>query len=335
MHLILDAIEKQKGLSYVLPYLALIVILAVGSAVFCNIRINYARLKFLPKVQQDLKLKLYNKAKEADISCYDNTEYYNDFVLTVSEADRAIDRAENLVTMIFSGAAIMICYGTFFVAMDIMSVVFVVASFALRTVFSNILNKLNYKIRLKENVLERKRNYIRRVFYLKDYAKELRLNKEVSKDLHKEFDEVNDEIYKLNKSVGFKRFIASITARYISSDFMLDIVYILYLVIKATVFHAVSFAEVVVLYNSAANLRRGLSTISDLGPFAVETNLYMQKIRSFLDFENKIKNSKSCEMPQNPGVLECKNVSFGYDENNMILKNVNIKINAREKIALV
>ena len=335
VYLVLNAIETKKSFGDVLPYLALILTLAIISTVFFNLYHHYAGYKFLPIVQQNLKMKLYNKAKEADISCYDNTEYYNNFVLTVAEADKAVERAQNLVTMVVQSITILICYGLFFISKDVTSVLFVIASFILRTIFSNILNKLNFKIRLQENVLERKRNYIRRVFYLKDYAKELRLNKEFSKDLHKEFDEVNDEIYKLNKKFGFKRFITNITASYISLSFMFDVIYILYLVIKASVFHSVSLAEVVVLYNSALNLRRGLSTIADIGPFTAETSLYIEKIRAFLNFENKIKNNKLSEMPENSGILECRNVSFGYDKENMILKDINITINAKEKIALV
>ena len=125
--------------------------------------------------------------------------------------------------------------------------------------FSSMLNKLNYKIRLMQNPLERKRNYFRRVFYLNDYAKELRLNKEAAKELHAGFNEVNDEILEINKSVGMKRFCLDFVANYIASDFMLDIIYVLYLVIISTAFHLISYSSVVVLYNSASNLRWGFS----------------------------------------------------------------------------
>lgn len=334
VYLVLNAIETQKGFGEVLKYVVFLLIIAVVAAVLSNIYEHYVRVKYLPIVQQNLKLKLFNKAKDVDISCYDNTEYYNSFVLAVAEADKAVERAESLLRMVFASATLLICYGSFFISRDMKSIVFVIISFILSMFFSNLLNKLNYKIRLLENVLDRKRNYVRRVFYLKDYAKELRLNKEVSKELHKEFDEVNDEIYELNKKVGFRRFIINIAAKYISSDFLLDIVYILYLIIKASVYHLISFSEVVVLYNSAANLRRGLSTVSDLGPFAVETSLYIEKIKAFLNYKNNIKNTDVSEMPVRPGVLEFRNVSFGYDDN-MILKNINIKINTKEKIALV
>lgn len=333
--LVLNAIETGQSYQEVAKYIILILAVAVIGALCSCFYENCIRVKYLPHVQQDLKLKLYQKAKEVDISCYDNTEYYNNFIMAVAEADNAVDRAEGLLRMIFASLTILICYGSFFIARDMTSVIFVIVSFALRTVSLNVLNKLNFTVRLKENVLERKRNYIRRVFYLKDYAKELRLNKDVSKGLHQDFDEVNNDIIDLNRKVGFKRFIVGITAGYISSSFILDILYILYLVIKATIYRLISLSEVVVLYNSAANLRRGLSTITDLGPFAVETSLYVEKIKTFLNFENTVENKKAAIIPSDSGIIEFKNVSFGYNVNDLILKNINMKINTREKIALV
>ncbi|NLL00406.1 MAG: ABC transporter ATP-binding protein [Clostridiales bacterium] len=167
------------------------------------------------------------------------------------------------------------------------------------------------------------------------YAKEIRINKQVTGKLHKEFEEINEDIYNLSKTYGWKRFWANISARYLSSEFLLDIVYVLYLVIRAGLYHVMSFSSVVVLYNSAANLRRGLSTVSDIGPFMVETSLYVEKIRMFLSYTNYIENNKEYDLPDKAALLEFKNVSFGYDDKNMILKNINIRINPLEKIALV
>lgn len=335
VYMILDAIETGKTYKTVVYVVALFLIVDILAAAISNLYEHFVKLRFLPVAQQKLKLKLYAKAEAVDLACYDNTEYYNDFMLSVSEADRAIERAEQLVRMFFGSVTILICYGMFFATQDITSILFVLGSFALRTIFSNLLNKWKYKIRLKENPLERKREYIKRIFYLKKYAKDLRLNKEASKELHQEFDSVNQELYELNKKMAPKRFIFDFIARYLVSDFALDIVYVMYLVIKAAVYHSLSFSGVVVLYNSAANLRRGFSTVIDLGPYAVETSLYVEKIRAFLSRETEIKNRKKKEIPEEAGVLECRNVSFGYDKDKLILKNVNIKISAKEKVALV
>lgn len=333
--MVLDVIENGKPYWHVVVVIALFLGLDFVAAAISNLYEQKIKLKYLPIAQKALKNRLYEKAKEVDLENYDNPEYYNDYCLVVAEADNAINRAEQIVRMLFGSITMLLCYGTFFLTQDAISVIFVIASFVLRMVFSNLKNKLRYEVRLKQVPLEKKRDYIRRLFYLKDYAKEIRLNKEATKDFHKNFDEVEDEMYDIYKARAGKVFWLDLAAGYLSSDFLLDIVYVVYLIIRAAVFKAVSFSQVVVLYNSANGLRRGLSTISELGPFAVETSLYIEKIRNFLDSESKIVSTKKRELPTEPAVLECRDVSFAYDANGTILKHVNIRINPGEKIALV
>lgn len=333
--MILDAIESHKSYWIVVKVIILFLMLDFVAACISNLYEQKIKLKYLPIAQQALKNRLYNKAKDVDIANYDNPVYYNDYCLVVSEADKAVERAEQLVRMIFGSATVLICYGVFFFTQDVISVLFVLVSFVLRTLFSNLSNKLRYELRLQEVPLERKRDYIRRLFYLKDYAKEIRLNKEVTKDFHEQFDKVQGELYALHKGAAIKKFLLDFIAKYLASDFMLDIIYVLYLIIRASVYHLISYSQVVVLYNSAAGLRRGFTTVTDLGPYAVETSLYIEKIRAFLESESEIINSKKRDLPSGPAVLECKNVSFGYDTDRRILKNVNITMNPGEKIALV
>lgn len=335
VYLILDVIETKKAYGTVLWVVGLFLLLDFAAAAISNLYEQRIKLKYLPVAQKKLKEMLYQKAGEVDLSCYDDVEYYNDFMLSVSEADNAISRAEQLLRMVFGSFTVLLCYGTFFATQDVASILFVLVAFGLRTVFSNLLNKWRYTIRQKENPLERKRDYVKRIFYLQEYAKELRLNKEASKSMHEEFDRVNEELYRLHKSMGKKSFVLDFVAKYLMSDFMLDIVYVLYLIVRAVLTKTVSLSGVVVLYNSAANLRRGFATVVDLGPHLVETGLYVEKIRSFLAKESNILNRKTCELPKGAGLLECRNVSFGYRPDCPILQNVNLTIRAKEKVALV
>ena len=335
VYLILDVIETRKPYSKVLWVVGLFLLLDFGAAAISNLYEQKIKLKYLPIAQKKLKELLYQKAGTVDLACYDNTEYYNDFMLSVSEADNAINRAEQLLRMIFGSLTVLLCYGTFFATQDPFSILFVLVAFILRTVVSNLLNKWRYTIRQTENPLLRKREYVKRIFYLQQYAKELRLNKEASKSMQEEFDRVNEELYHLHKTMGRKSFWLDFTARYLVSAFMLEIGYILYLIVRAVLTKTISLSGVVVLYNSASNLRRGFSTVVDLGPHMVETGLYVEKIRSFLEKESEITNQKSCEIPEGAGVLECRNVSFGYNPDCLILRDVNLTIRAKEKVALV
>ena len=333
--MILDAIENHKPYSRVIIVIALFLALDFLAAAISSLYEQRIKLKYLPIAQKALKNKLYEKAKAVDLENYDNPSYYNDYCMVVSEADNAISRAEQIVRMVFGSITSLLCYGTFFLTQDAVSVLFVVISFVLRTLFSNMKNRLRYDIRLKQVPLEKSRDYIKRLFYLKDYAKEIRLNKQITDDFHKRFDEVQDEMYNLYKSNAKKVFWLEMASQYLATGFLLDVVYVVYLIIRAAVFMAINFSQVVVLYNSANGLRRGLSTVSELGPYAVETSLYIEKIRRFLDSESKISNDKKYEIPTEPAVLECRNVSFAYDNNGKVLDNVNIRINPGEKIALV
>jgi ATP-binding cassette, subfamily B, bacterial len=332
---ILDAIEHHRPYSLVVKVVIFFLLLDFLAACISSLYEQKIKVKYLPIAKQYLKNKIYQKAKEIDLVNYDNPLYYNDYNLVISEADKAIERAEQLIRMIFGTATILICYGVFFCTQDIFSVLFVFISFVLQTLFSNMSNKLRYQLRLQEVPLERKRDYIKRIFYLKDYAKEIRLSKKVTENFHKQFDEVQEDLFSLHKKVAFKKFILDFTAKYLVSDFLLDIVYSFYLILRASIFHLISYSQVVVLFNSAAGLRRGFATAANLGPYAVETSLYIEKIRNFLDKESEINNLKKRELPKQTSVLECRNVSFGYNSNEMILKNVNLIISPSEKIALV
>lgn len=331
---VLEVIENDGSYLDIVTVIVIFLLLDFVAAGVSSMYEQKIKVKYLPIAERALKMKLYEKAREVDIENYDNPEYYNNYCLVVAEAKNAITRAEKLVRMAVGSIVLLCCYGTFFLTQDALSVIFVFASFILRTILANMSTRLTYRIKLKEVPLERKRDYIRRVFYLKDYAKELRLNKKVAGGYHEQFDEIQDELYEVKKSMAKKKFFLEFASKYLASDFMLDIVYVLYLILRS-LFNFISFSQVVVLYNSAAGLRRGFSTITDLGPFAVETSLYIEKIRDFLDMESNIRNEKKYEIPSDGACIECRNVCFGYDKEHMILNDINLTINQGQKIALV
>ena len=219
---------------------------------------------------------------------------------------------------------------------DAMGIVFVFASFVLRFLVSKVLNKLNYDIRLKINPLERKRNYVSRVFYLNDYAKELRLHPAVGDELEKEFIETNDEIIKEQKKVGRKRSLLAFTRDYVVGDFIMDGLYITYLVFQAAVLHTIDYSNAVVLFNRTGSLRRGMANMADIFPKAQENSLYIDKIRAFLDYEPKIKRLEGDKVPEGNAELCLEHVSFSYGEGlENTLNDITLKVHPGEKIAIV
>ncbi|MBO4325292.1 MAG: ABC transporter ATP-binding protein, partial [Lachnospiraceae bacterium] len=216
-----------------------------------------------PKLYKALKEQMFKKAAELDLSCYDDTEYYNDFVLAVAEAESSIDRFLTMCNGIMQALTILFTTGVFYLVTNAMGIVFVFASFVIRFLVSKVLNKLNYKVRLEVNPLERKRNYVSRVFYLNDYAKELRLHPAVGDRLEEEFAEADDAIYKVEKKAGMKRTLLGFARNYLAADFIMDGLYITYLVYQAAVLKSIPRSDAVVLFNRTGSLRNSMANLAD------------------------------------------------------------------------
>ena len=104
-HQIMIFLEHTIGIRYVLHcaeygepfYKAL---LGIGIILLLNMLqiipdgyfIHAMTYRMKPKLYRALKERMYEKAAELDLSCYDDPKYYNEFVLAVAEAESSIDR---------------------------------------------------------------------------------------------------------------------------------------------------------------------------------------------------------------------------------------------------
>ncbi len=333
---VLEAAEFHYPFRRVAAFILILAACITLGMVFGVIVSDYLAAKELPKIRRRVKLELYEKAKELDLKCYDNPDYYNELVLAISEADKQIDRCVTFLQNTASGITVFISTGIYFFAKDRFSILFAVVSFAMAFFFNQIYNKLSYEVRIKRNPHERKREYVKRVFYLSNYAKELRLNPEAANILFADFEKANEEVYRVEKSYAVKKFWIHFLSRYISNDFFSDVLYISYLVFRAVVMHGLSYSGVAILFNSFGRLKRGMRIFTDVYPYAAETSLYVQKILDFMDYEPQIRSRKNLPVSGQAKALELKNVSFSYGaQYGDVLRDISLSIAPGEKIALV
>lgn len=333
---VLEAAEFHYPFRQVAQFILILAACITAGMVFAVAAGDYIQEKERPKVREKIKMLLYEKTKELDLACYDNPEYYNEMVLAISEVDKQIDRCETFLRNTASGITVFLSTGIYFLIRDRFSIVFAAASFAMAFGFNQLYNKRSFRIRMERNPHERKREYVKRVFYLSDYAKEIRLNPEIPGMLFRTFQEANDEVYNVEKSHAGRRMFLSIMRRYVSNNFFSDVLYISYLVYQAAVRGVLSFSGVAILYNSFGRMKRGMGIFTDVYPFACETSLYVQKIRDFLAYEPRIRSQEGVEPGEGPKEMELDRVSFAYDkECGALLKDLSLHIASGEKIALV
>lgn len=293
-------------------------------------------LREKPKLYKALKEKLYNKAASIDLECYDNPDYYNDLVLSVAESDNTINRFLDLITLAIKSIMIFLTTGIFYILVDAVGLVFIFISFIASIFISKLLNKINFEVRNAINPLEKKKNYVNRTFYLKDYAKELRLHGEVGDILENDLYESNKEIVEIQKKAGGKRTLLSFIKDFVFSSFILDGLYVAYLIFKAVVLHAIDYSSAVVLFNRTGEMRRGMRDLSSVIPKANENSMYITKIRDFINYEPKIVSLSDKKIEESIGEISLEDVSFAYSENvPNTLNNITLKVKPGEKIAIV
>lgn len=294
------------------------------------------QMKSVPKMKQALKEMMYQKAREIDLACYDDPQFYNDYVLSVSEAENQVDRIFGVLQGLFTGVTSILLSGAFFAGNDPVSFLFVAVSFAASLWAGKALNRLNFKIRNEKNPYERKLGYVNRVFYLNDYAKEVRLNTEVSDLLLSDFDATNDAVLSIDSQYAGKRFFGQFAKDYLCNDFLIDVVYMVYLVYSAAVLHRISYSNVAVMRGAANRMKNRMRQFSGVYPQMQEISLYVEKMQNFLRIKPEIISTENRALPEKPAEIELKNVSFGYNEKDgYILKNISMKIEPYSKIAIV
>lgn len=330
LELITEGAEYKDAVAYLLLMFALVIIKLVWAAWMENVT--------TPKAQEilhkKLRMQLYEKAVEIDLERYDNPEYYNEFVWSINEASKRMDLILKDFGSFLNQATRIVVNGIFFVALDAFGIIFILISLAVTLVMKSYSGRVQFARDAELKPIERKRSYFNRIFYLNDYAKEIRLNP-VADQLKKEFSETNSKVYPIVNKYGKKNAIAGFIGDYFSNDILINTVYLGYLVYQTVVKRVLSYGSTMALFNASSSLKNSLRNIALMLPKFEQHGLYVEKIRTFLNTDS---NMVSGERELEEGAfreLIVKDVSFAYGKDSDTLHKINLSIKAGEKIAIV
>lgn len=333
---VLHAVEFNRPFRGVLIFLGLLFAAEIFHMWVDAYRQRKLEPKYTPVIHQSLQKQLFEKAKEIDLEFYDNPKFYNDYIMAINESGNQLNRILATMDGFVSSVTRVLLVGGFFIVSDPISLIFVAISFLARFWFDTIINKLSFKFNMEINPIRRKADYIRRVFYLPDYAKELRLNPAASRRLLKEHDEIHDEIHAVTRKYAFKQTILNWINNYIFRDFFMNTLYLLYLVFSAVVLGRISISSVVVFSSAAWTMRSGLMGFSRTVTEMADISRYVQRIYVFMDKQTEIVTDGGKKVPLGNAKVELRGVSFRYSaELPYVLEDVNMVINPGQKAAIV
>lgn len=304
----------------------------VSTSVFFELFVHRER----EKLDYGIQSMFYKKAATLDMRKYDDPAYYSDFILAIENSS---DSMKYLVAMVKGYIGEIVSFIT------IAGVVLTIDPVALAIILFFIvvfipLGKYtgNLQSKRREEVTEkhRKGDYFARVFYLPDYAGEIRTSG-VFNLLRKRFNESADEVVntqkKYVKKLDILFFLQDTGIRAIGFILVLGI----YIGYKTIVDGSMSAGDYVATFNGSLLISGSILylTIYSVRGFT-ERSKMIEKCRSFLSEKDSIVDGTHIAESQKPETINVKNITFRYEGNEKnILDGISFEIKPFEKVALV
>lgn len=334
MKYLLDLISRGGTLNEAFRFVMFILFLVMAKLVWAAFMENYQIPAAKEKLKMYLQMELYEKAVSLDLERYDNPKYYNEFVWSINEAGGRMERILSDFASLLATLTRIAANGIFFLTFDAFGLLFVLLSLLINTAANSRIGRLQFAMDGELKPVERKRSYFNRVFYLSDYAKELRLNP-LGDRLKEEFSEANGQVYPIIRKYGGRQMLVSFLGDFVPNDILSNIVYLGYLVYKTVVLKVLSYGSTMALFSAASSLEHSLRSLSQLFPKFEQHGLYVEKIRIFLSFESTLKTGTETLAPEDFRELSVEGVSFAYGDGEDILHDITMSVKAGEKIAIV
>lgn len=307
-----------------------------------SIYFQWSLERIKPVLAFGLRRQIYEKACSMDLSCYDDAGFYNDFVLSTTQADECVERFVNDGKDFLFDLVNAIAYFSYLLAADVTGLLLAVTCGMINYFSNKKYYQLEKEVKLRRLSTEREREYQHRVFYLHDYAKELRLYPNMRSMLSADFDLCNEKLKKINREYGFKLCLLGFLKSYVPIYFMLYAVYFPFLLYRAMVTHTLSLSAMVILLAAVRRMiKRSGDMVRYLPRFAYN-GAFIEKIRCFLAYEPKIVSGED-KIEDILEKLTLSHVSFSYHVSDAheesspreILHDINLEIAKGQKIALV
>lgn len=283
------------------------------------------------KVYKLLNEKIFMKAASADVECYENPEFYDNY-------KRATDVVNNDMTLGFSWClsnmvAFIVVGGSLasYICSVDPKILFFLTGMIPYVLLESFRNKLEYKKDKEMTSNNRKKDYVQRVVFLKDFAKDMRTSG-IYNVMKTRFVRAVTRNCDIIRKYGWKTAIIDVFGGFFSEILPIagTLIYGVYGFIHGTVSvsqFAVLISAITGLKTMIENIGRDLSEIQRL-------SLYFGNLRTFFAYENRQKNGtkKAGKLES----VEFRNVTFTYPGAEMpSLENVSLHMGKDETIAIV
>ncbi|MGN1196486.1 MAG: ABC transporter ATP-binding protein [Acetatifactor sp.] len=333
MRKIVDALDQGVGFRPIFTFIL------ISGLVFCAIAVyeNYVDNVVYPlqtnRLYYGIYKKLYDKAKNIELKCYEDSDFYNRYTMAMDGAEVkivAIIRA--FFGVVIGAISTGVVFGLMF-EIDHYAVLFIISPLIGNFLFGNLKNKYEFKRYEEQAPNEKVLNYVNRMMYLPDGAKEIRLSNVFSL-MKKQYREAT----KQNVRVAVKYAFANASLNFWRITFTFTVIFegvLLYAIYRNQVTGSISLAELTIMTSLMVAMTWILIRLFENVMEIMKNGIFINNLRGFLEYEEEIPQDQDGELPDGEfESLEFRKVSFSYKEEQTI-RNLSFVIRKGQKIALV
>ncbi len=333
---IIDVVTYGEKLERIFYAVVLIAVILIGSTLISWLFREFYWNAEREKVYYGLNKKLYDKARSLDLESYDNPEFYNNFILTIESSSDNIANLLGLVRMYVANLITLVTISSVLFAIDPWCLVIILVDISIFLPISKKVGSLMMERRVENAKYHRRSDYFQRVFYLQDYAKEVRMNN-IHPLLMDRYNDAADDV--INNQAKYWNKISALNCTQRVGVQGLGFLFLLplYLGYCVLIKESITPGDFVATFNGAHAVALSFQflTIWALARFSEQAKM-IDKYREFLRADFKIKNGGKSALKTEPKEIQIKNLSFTYPNNDKpTLEDINLTIKPYEKIALV
>ncbi len=332
--IMIELLSAKKSFYYIAGIAALI----CGIDFSINIIRKISRGYFTKKETEiDLKVKrdIYEKAMGLDYKYMDNPKYYDRYAWAIQEYAGQVKEGREFLVGFFQCLLSLAVLGTIIGSLGPWIFFLEIAQMILHTLADKQVNR--HVINRKKEVLplDRRLDYFHRLFYVKDYAADMK-STPLSGTVFHEYEQVGKRKRKVVGSYVWKVTFWNCIHEVIFG--VTQFIIILYLVRGILSGRIPEVGMYMTLLLSFYRLDTKIDIFTSLVKDASILSMNVEAIREFFEFPSEIEtDTKQGEAaPEGSNFsVEFKNVGFSYENSKFALSGLNLSIKPGEKLAIV
>lgn len=329
---IVNDVTLGKNIDGVINYVVFIAVINLIVGLFSDWYWNVIAPQKNRRIAANIEKMLFKKSAEVELACYETPSFYDKYVRAMDEAYHRIMKVMWSLNGLIRKLISLTANSLLLFVIDPLLILFALIPLFLG-IFRRLYNIARHDFEVEMKPVNRRAAYVRRTFYLGEYAKEMRIGG-MHAQMLLDFKETFKDYKVILKKYGFKRMLYTYIQR-IGLEVFTFLGATLYSVWRTMSAGGMLVGDCLVVLSSIGSISFALSNlIQNLAEFG-EHALFLEDVRFFLDYSPKILDGEK-ELPKKSVNLEVKNLCFRYEgADTDTLKNINFTWHKGERIALV